>query len=158
MAPRSVPTSSSTPTCQNQQYTPNLATLKNDPGTGGDETGFIAVWQSVGQDGSQEGIYAQLFAGNGTPAGAEFKVNTATTGAQHRPGVAVLTGAHVVVIWQNDADNSVRGQLYTAAGVAIGGEFTVSNSDYTSNYGRIPHVTALASGGFVSAGLAYTPT
>ncbi|MCM8611447.1 hypothetical protein, partial [Accumulibacter sp.] len=134
----------------NQQYTPYLAALKDDSATAGtDESGFIAVWQSSGQDGSGWGVYAQRFDLTGTRVGSEFRVNTNTSSNQANPDVAVLANSRIVVVWHDDSNSSVRGQLYTAAGVTVGGEFTVSTSDFDSSYGQWPHVTALQGGGFV---------
>ncbi|MBO3705820.1 MAG: hypothetical protein J5X21_05380 [Candidatus Accumulibacter sp.] len=133
-----------------EQYLPYLATLKDDSSTvGTDESGFIAVWESNGQDGSGWGVYAQRFDLTGTKVGSELLVNTATSGSQTNPDVAVLANGHIVVVWVDQAIGDIRGQLYTAAGVTIGGEFTVSSSDFNSDYGQWPHVTALQSGGFV---------
>ncbi|MBK7954247.1 MAG: hypothetical protein IPK02_09950 [Candidatus Accumulibacter sp.] len=132
-----------------EQYAPYLAALKDDPGTpGADETGFIAVWESNGQDGSYFGVYAQRFDVAGNKVDGEFKVNTNTSNGQVNPDVAVLTNSHIVVVWHDQSDASIRGQLFTAGGISIGGEFAVSTPDYNSDYGQWPHVTALANGGF----------
>src|SRR4051812_29106169 len=38
---------------------------------------FVVTWTALSdQDGSSEGIYARLFAANGTPIGTEIQVNT----------------------------------------------------------------------------------
>src|SRR5262249_38325766 len=42
--------------------------------------GFVIAWQSDGQDGSNEGVYAQRFGADGTKQGAEFRVNAASAG------------------------------------------------------------------------------
>lgn len=134
----------------NQQYVPYLAALKDDPATAGtDESGFIAVWESNAQDGSGWGVYAQRFDLTGTKVGNEFRVNTTVANSQTNPDVAVLNNSTVVVVWSDDSTSSIRGQLYTAAGVTVGGEFTVSTSDFDSSHGQWPHVTALQNGGFV---------
>jgi hypothetical protein len=132
------------------QYVPYLAALKDDPGTvGTDEAGFIAVWDSTGQDGGGRGVYAQRFDLTGAKVGSEFRVNTNTASDQKNPDVAVLANSHIVVVWHDSSNSSIRGQLYTAGGVSIGAEFTVSTSDFDSTYGDWPHVTALGNGGFV---------
>ena len=48
---------------------------------------FVVVWGSR-QDGSFYGVYAQRFDATGAPIGAEFLVNTHTTGSQNSPDVA----------------------------------------------------------------------
>ncbi|HRL76514.1 MAG TPA: PKD domain-containing protein, partial [Candidatus Accumulibacter phosphatis] len=134
----------------NEQYVPYLAALTDDPATtGANETGFIAVWESNAQDGSGWGVYAQRFDLAGAKVGSEFRVNTTTAGNQTNPDVAVLSSSRIVVVWNDDSTGSIRGQLYTAGGVTVGGEFTASTSDFSSDYGQWPHVTALQNGGFV---------
>ena len=59
----------------------------------------VAVWGSVGQDGSSTGIFAQRYAAGGAPLGLEFRVNTYTTNRQHRPAVAAEPGGSFVVVW-----------------------------------------------------------
>ena len=132
------------------QYVPVLAALKDDAATSGtNETGFVAVWESYWQDGDYMGVYGQRFASDGSKVGDEFRVHTTGAGSQGRPDVAVLDNSHFVVVWHDSNTASVRGQLFTAGGVTIGGEFIVSTPDYNSDYGAWPHVTALANGGFV---------
>src|SRR5687767_537339 len=50
---------------------------------------FVVVWQSYAQDGSNFGIYAQRYDAAGAARGAEFRVNTFTTGSQRFPAVAM---------------------------------------------------------------------
>src|SRR5689334_16397507 len=55
----------------------------NTTGQGGsmamDSTGnYVVVWTSAGQDGSGNGVYAQMFSASGIAIGAEFQVNTTT--------------------------------------------------------------------------------
>ena len=46
---------------------------------------FVVAWQSDGQDGSGNGIYAQRYDSSGSAVGSEFLVNTYTTSAQGDP-------------------------------------------------------------------------
>src|SRR5687768_577811 len=58
------------------------AERQNAPEVAMDADGdFVVTWQSYGQDGSSDGIYAQRFDSSGLPQGAEFRVNTYTTGS-----------------------------------------------------------------------------
>ena len=50
---------------------------------------FVIAWQSRDQDGSGYGVFAQRYNAAGTPQGAEFRVNTYTTGYQVSPSVAM---------------------------------------------------------------------
>src|SRR5258705_527358 len=81
---------------------------------------FVVAWQSAAQDGSGYGIYAKRYTAAGAVIGAEFRVNTFTTGAQINPSVAVDADGDFVVAWQsNGQDGSgygVYAQRYTPAG------------------------------------------
>ena len=107
---------------------------------------FVVVWGSLDQDGNEYGVFAQRFAANGTPRGAEFQVNTFTMGGQgssyyfleHNTAVAMAPNGTFVVVWGSYADyqdgsyGSVHGQRYDAAGVRLGAEFQVNT--YTTGY------------------------
>ena len=129
-------------TTSNQQ-SPAIAALS--------EGGFIITWQSAGQDGSTNGVYAQRYDAHGVAQGAEFQVNTYTTNAQQRPAVAALSEGGFVITWesngQDGSGNGVYAQRYNAAGVAQGAEFQVNT--YTTNAQSFPAIGALTEGGFV---------
>ncbi|MGQ0675049.1 MAG: hypothetical protein ACT4N4_03040, partial [Rhodospirillales bacterium] len=60
----------------------------------------VVVWESDGPT----SVYGQRYDANGTKVGAEFVVNTTTTGTQAAPAVAGLAGGGFVVVWDsNDA-------------------------------------------------------
>ena len=61
---------------------------------------FVVTWSSLGQDGDNFGIYAQLFDKTGGKSGTEFKVNAITAGEQSRPAVAFLPNGNYVAAWQ----------------------------------------------------------
>ena len=97
---------------------------------------FVVVWESNDQDGDGLGVYAQRFAGDGTPSGVEFQVNTETTSNQWNAAVAMNAGGEFVVVWQSDSqdgsNSGVYAQRYDASGVATGAEFRV-NTTVSSN-------------------------
>ncbi|HET8644311.1 MAG TPA: hypothetical protein VFO85_02405, partial [Vicinamibacteria bacterium] len=67
-----------------------------------DESGnFTATWESLGQDGSSWGVYGQRFGASGQPRGAEFAVNTSTTGEQGLPHLASDPSGNVLVAWRS---------------------------------------------------------
>ena len=71
--------------------------------------GFVVVWQSKDQDGSDFGVFGQRFDRSGGRVGTEFAVNTYTTGPQVRPRVAE-TGQGIAVVWASgDQDGSASG-------------------------------------------------
>ena len=124
------------------------------PAVGTDSAGsFVVVWASNGEDGSYYGIFGQRFAGSGAPSGAEFRVNTYTTGDQDTPDVGVDAAGNFVVVWQSLGQDGyghgVFGQRYSASGAAVGPEFRV-NSFTTSEQSR-PSVARDSAGNFVVA-------
>lgn len=94
---------------------------QSDPRVAMDAAGdFVVVW--AGPDTSDLGVHARLFAADGTPRGAQFRVNPDTTGTQTQPDVAMDATGGFAVTWENfvgaaDADVFVR--RYDAAGVAL---------------------------------------
>jgi hypothetical protein len=112
---------------------------------------FVIIWASSGQDGSGYGIYAQRYNASGTPLGAEFQVNTYTTGAQTFSTIAMDDDGDFVIAWDSvDQDGSGTGiyaQRYSAAGVTLGGEFRVNT--HTTGDQFIPAAAMNADGDFV---------
>ena len=72
------------------QLAPKISSLGTD---------YLVVWTSMGQDGSREGIYGQYLRGDGSPFGAEFRVNTTTISQQMYPTVASDGSARFLTIW-----------------------------------------------------------
>ncbi len=133
-------------TTAGDQWKPAVAIL---PGGG-----FVVVWEGRGgQDGSGDGIFAQIFEADGTPSGAEFGVNTTTGDNQRAPAVAWLTGGGFVVVWhsygQDGSDAGVFAQMFTAAGAKVGGEIAVNST--TGGFQGNAAVAATPDGGFVVA-------
>ena len=91
---------------------------------------FVVTWDSDGQDGSQYGVFAQRYL-QATPLGAEFQVNTHTTGNQHlsRAASDQFNGPFLVVWQSQDQDGDGAGvfaQRYLPWGPPAGGEFRVN--------------------------------
>jgi len=73
---------------------------QNSPVVAGGPDRFIVVWDSVGQDGSVDGIFARLFYSDGTPIGTtEFRVNKTTSDFQRQPAVGMTQGGISLVAW-----------------------------------------------------------
>ena len=94
--------------------------------------GFVVAWQDRnGRDGSGHGVFAQRFGPAGQRLGAEFQVNTYTTGHQYAYSVARAPDGRFVVTWDSPADGDGFGAFarrYDAAGAPIGGEFQVNSA------------------------------
>ena len=128
---------------RSQQFSPVVAA-----DTGGN---FVVVWESRNQDGSNQGVFGQRFDSGGVPRGAEFRVNSYTTGWQYHPSVSSDADGNFVVVWQSfgqDGDGpGVFGQRYDSAGGARGREFLVNS--YTTSGQYLPSVALAESGSFV---------
>jgi hypothetical protein len=109
---------------------------------------FVVVWSNFGQDGDNYGIFGQRFDASGTAEGAEFKVNSYTTGQQNYPAVAGDTSGNFTVVWQSrDQDGSLMGifgQRFNTSGLRQGSEFRVNT--YTIANQTRPVVAALPNG------------
>ncbi|MDB5721204.1 MAG: hypothetical protein JWP15_1822, partial [Alphaproteobacteria bacterium] len=119
--------------------------------------GFVAVWMdNSGLDGDADGwaIKGQIFGPDGLKVGAEFLVNSATSGDQIDPDVTTFPSGRFLVTWTDasgvgaDVDD-VKAQLFAADGSRIGGEFRVNTSTQGPEYD--PVATELPNGGFVIA-------
>ncbi|MHB1186315.1 PKD domain-containing protein, partial [Thiobacillus sp.] len=120
------------------QYEPSIAAL-----TGG---GFVVTWTSYYQDGGGSyGVFAQRYANDGTPLGAEFRVNTTTASNENQPSISALGNGGFVVAWSNGSQ--IYAQQYDASGIPVDGETRVDVKD--NNYATDPVVLGLANGNFV---------
>ncbi|KKL98464.1 hypothetical protein LCGC14_1824160, partial [marine sediment metagenome] len=96
-------------------------------------------------------VYGQIFNGNNTKIGNEFRINTYTLNSQAAPSVTSLNDGNFIVIWQSygqDGDGyGIYGQIFNADGTKSGSEFPVNT--YTTNYQQLPSVASLSNGAFV---------
>ncbi len=125
----------------------------------------VATWDSEGQDGSGDGVFAQIFdLNNDTPQklGSEFQVNTYTSGDQNSSpipaqSVAALSNGDFVVAWDSDGqDGSGKGafaQIFSSDGTKKGSEFQVNTG--TQNNQEHPTVSAFDNGGFIIGFMSY---
>jgi hypothetical protein len=118
---------------------------------GGSDGGFIVAWQSKGQDGSQEGIYAQRYDSSGGKVGTEHQVNTHFVGGQVTPSVSGLQDGGYVITWSSDSQDGdgwgVFAQRFDAMGEGMGSEFQVNTTTYS--YQTRPVVVSMGAGGMV---------
>ncbi|MGH7899295.1 MAG: hypothetical protein ACREQQ_15170 [Candidatus Binatia bacterium] len=111
--------------------------------------GFIVVWQSLKQDGSADGIFAQRYSGGGSRSGSEFRVHGYLTGAQRRPDVAQGVNGDFTVAWSGAGEGDgagIFGRRVSTSG-EITGDFRVNS--YTTSVQDLPSVASGASGTFV---------
>ncbi|WP_424971012.1 Ig-like domain-containing protein [Dinoroseobacter sp. S76] len=134
------------------QFDPEVATLVT---AGGQNAGHAVVFTGPTSgpdgDGDRTGVYLRVFDASGAALGAETLVNTTTFEDQSDAEITGLSGGGFVVTWTDDtADGSARGiyaQIYTNAGVKVGGEFRVNTNTGSDQFNS--SVTAMADGGFV---------
>lgn len=89
------------------QFSPSIANLG---------TQQLLVWNSMGQDGSWEGVFARAFNG-ATALGDEFRVNVGTRFSQMHPRVAGDGSGRAVTVWSSYTPESafeLVGRLYVA--------------------------------------------
>ncbi|MEQ8320498.1 MAG: tandem-95 repeat protein, partial [Rhodospirillales bacterium] len=134
-------------TIASQQANPDVAGLS----TGG----FVAVWESSFQDGSQTGAYLQRFDASGNQVGGEIQANTHTDRDQRNVAVSETSDGAFVVVWEsNEQDGDgfgIYGQRFEADGTPAGAEFQISTS--TSGNQSSPDVIPAGDGGFMVAWL-----
>ncbi|WP_419813929.1 Ig-like domain-containing protein [Glacieibacterium sp.] len=119
--------------------------------------GFIVTWTDAsGQGGDSSGtsIKAQLFDAAGNKTGGEFLANTSTQNGQDSAAVTVLESGAFVITWRDSSlqggdssKDSVKAQMFDAAGVKIGGEVLVNTQ--TLGNQQAPAIAALDTGGYV---------
>lgn len=101
-------------------------------------TNYFAVWTSLGQDGSYEGVYGQFLALDGTSIGPEIRINSTTIGKQMQPSVVPDGAGNFLVVWSSYVGGGARFDLYAQ-------RFTTSSSPGLVAP-SIPYVSALSQG------------
>jgi tRNA A-37 threonylcarbamoyl transferase component Bud32 len=92
----------------NDQLYPSVAGLSDGK--------FVVAWTSDGQDGSNYGVYGQMYNADGSKYSSEFRANTYTTSHQWSPSVAGLSDGKFVVTWHSNGQDGdwygIYGQMY----------------------------------------------
>ena len=115
--------------------------------------GFVVMWDQFALDGSNYGVFGRRFDAAAVPRGAEFQVNTYTTGIQGQPNSVGLASGRVIVTWQDRrATNDSWGRFYNAGGgVTAPTQLSPIRTDSFSRLG----MAAAADGSFVVAHLGF---
>lgn len=74
------------------QYAPKLSAFGRD---------YLAVWTSLGQDSSREGVFGQFLTSKGDLEGVEFRINTTTVSRQIHPTIASDGRNRFLVVWSS---------------------------------------------------------
>jgi len=112
---------------------------------------FAVVYESLGQDGSFEGLYLRNFGADGTPQGAAVAVNTTQLDDQADPDLAVRADGSLLTVWdsagnQDGEARGIFGRLFTAAGAPASAELPINL--VTAGDQNDSVVAALPGGGF----------
>jgi VCBS repeat-containing protein len=128
-------------TTASNQTEPSITSLGSDK--------FIVTWNS--NDGSNEGIYGQIFNSNGTKNGNEFLVNTTTSSVQVDSSITALSDTKFIVTWssyfQDGSYFGIYGQVFNSDGTKSGSEFRVNTT--TADHQTESTITALGSNKFI---------
>lgn len=117
-----------------------------------DDGGYITVWVSNGQDGSDYGIYGQRYNADGSSNGVEFLVASEVSDSETNPSVTTFSDGGFVVTWQDQTSGVmawIDARVFNADGTAATSEFQVSTSVDGDNEGYQPSVLALNGTEFV---------
>ena len=133
-------------------------------GVAGDGS-FVVVWQQP--DGDDNGVQGQRFDAAGARLGAEFRVNTATTGNQVSPSIAVRDDGSFVVVWsvsngelfaRTFASNGTPGTQFQVNSYGTGYQYTYGgiSTDKVGNFVINWNSTAGDGSGYAVFGKRYT--
>jgi hypothetical protein len=117
----------------------------------------VVVWEAYGGssppiDGDTSAIYARRFDDAGVPLGAEFLVNTYTTGRQARPQVCTTAAGEFSVVWRSEPtsfgfDAYIRGRRFDATGAPLTGEVQVRDTPTKTNSNQTAPAVGCAGSG-----------
>jgi len=123
------------------------------PAVAGFPGGFVVVWESPGQDGSDTGIMGQRFAPDGEKWGTEFQVNTYFLVAQKAPAIDTFDDGRFVVAWsswsQDGSDYGIYGQRFNLSVGKSGSEFKLN--EHIDQVQEAPSLAAAPTGDFAAA-------
>jgi len=136
---------------QGEEFQVNTSTLGHQyqqSVAAGANGGFIVVWYS--NNFGPYDVYGQRYDSAGVPQGAEFLVNSFTTGVQRGPSVASDgIGQFLVAWWESGAGDNVGvfGRFYDSDGMRRGAEFRLNST--TAGSQSAPSVGAIGIGDFI---------
>ncbi|WP_137158267.1 hypothetical protein [Rhizobium sp. FKL33] len=108
--------------------------------------GWVVSWRAG--DGSDYGLFSQVYDASGVKIGGEYQINSTATGDQRFQSVTALAGGGFIVTWsllEQGYFGKTYARIFEADGSAVGDEFRVD----TQGTFDAADVTQLAGGGFV---------
>jgi hypothetical protein len=93
---------------------------------------YFAVWTSLRQDGSWEGVFGRFLGSDGAPRGAELQVNTTTVSKQIHPVVAGDASGRFVTMWSSYVGSPNSFDLYAQRFAPSGSALPAPDSPFVS--------------------------
>ncbi|MBN9889838.1 DUF4214 domain-containing protein [Salipiger abyssi] len=120
--------------------------------TSHDDGGLTVIWQSLGEDGSDSGLFGRHVDAGGTVSAAEVQINVTTSNAQTDPVVIDLQDGRQLVAWSSvSADGAasvIQGRFLDADGLPTGAELPLSPTG--AGQRTEPDLAELSDGGIVA--------
>ena len=92
------------------------------------DNNYMVVWQDK-RDGAEYDVYGQVISATGVLSGANFAINSDAGGQETWDLIYDPNANHYLVVWVDDGDNWVEGQLLDQTGDLIGtSPFTITNA------------------------------
>ena len=115
---------------------------------------FVVTWENFNSVTGDRDVWARRYDSTGAALGAQFQVNSYTTGRHARPSVGVDSAGNFMISWWDadgldGSDSGVWGRQFNSSGVALTGDFRVNT--YTTGYQFFPTVGAGGPGDFIVA-------
>lgn len=113
--------------------------------------GFLVTWEGTSAT-DDFGVYAQVYAANGSASGSAFLLNTPHVGTQHTPVAATLGGGGFVTAWSdgfgftNTGVTDVASQRFSADGMREGVRVMVAG-DASNNTLHVGNNITIVDGG-----------
>ena len=93
------------------QFAPKISSLGTD---------YLAVWTSLAQDGSRDGVFGQFLLGDASASGSEFKANTTWINKQMHPAVSSDGKGQFLVAWTSYVGGTPSFDLYAQRFISAG--------------------------------------
>ncbi|MFL0808843.1 MAG: putative Ig domain-containing protein [Agarilytica sp.] len=91
---------------------------------------YVIAWQSLGQDGSDYGVYAQMYTQDGQPIGVEFPLHSVEQGDQKSVALAPHSDGGFVAVWESenldDSGRAIAVRQFNLDGTPVGAEIAVN--------------------------------
>jgi len=131
-------------------------TWQRHPDAATDELGrFVAVWDGLGDGGSQEDVYLRLFSETGVAQGDAKMANESTAGVQQEPAAAMHAGGLFAVAWRSFGHSGGEGfdpmvRCFGVDGVGASAEIVVA-TDAAGDQDEVALVADPATAGYLMA-------